>query len=60
MCGKNLRRKEETPMRYEKPEVQVVGDADELIQVIFTDNPLDLEVSTSRDRYIDPQFASAE
>ncbi|HKG54927.1 MAG TPA: hypothetical protein VKB04_11765 [Anaerolineales bacterium] len=47
-------------MRYEKPEVQVVGDADELIQVIFTDNPLDLEVSTSRDRYIDPQFASAE
>lgn len=59
MGGKNLRRKEETTMRYEKPEVLEVGDADELIQTVFTDNPLDLEAG-SVPRYIDPQFASVE
>jgi hypothetical protein len=38
-----------------------VGDADELIQVVFTDNPLDLEASTGgTPRFIDPQFASIE
>ena len=47
-------------MRYEKPEVHEVGGADELIQVIFTNNPLDLEVSTGEPKYIDPQFASVE
>jgi hypothetical protein len=44
-------------MRYEKPEVHEVGNADEVIQVIFTDNPLDLEASTGKERYVDPQFA---
>jgi hypothetical protein len=45
-------------MRYENPEVHEVGEADELIQVQFTGNPLDVELSTGEPRYIDPLFAS--
>ena len=47
-------------MRYETPEVHEVGEADELIQVIFTGFLEDLEESTGKRGYIDPQFASVE
>jgi hypothetical protein len=47
-------------MRYEKPEVHEIGEADELIQVILTGNPDDFEESTLRKGYIDPLFASVE
>jgi hypothetical protein len=40
-------------MRYEKPQVHEIGEADELIQVIFTGQPLDFEWSTGWWGYID-------
>jgi len=52
---KNLSRKEEKPMRYEKPELKEIGEADELIQVILA-SPDDYEPSTQRLGFVDPAF----
>lgn len=42
-------------MNYQAPEVLEIGNAGEVIQILFTDVPSDFEPSTQRFMYIDPQ-----
>lgn len=44
-------------MRYETPEVQEVGEAAEEIKTMFTNNPMDIELSTGWQGFIDPAVA---
>ena len=41
-------------MRYEKPEIELMGDAGESVKVIYTLNMADFEPSTWLLLYIDP------
>jgi len=41
-------------MRYTKPEIETLGHASELVEVIFTASQLDFEPSTYYWFYVDP------
>jgi len=44
-------------MRYEKPELKEIGEANEVIQTLMTGNPNDVEASTGWHGFIDQLFA---